>query len=897
MFPARPQYLQRNRRTIVQGDSTVDVPVPPAAQPLHDAVGAAKLRSGLESFRLLVAHPVMHSTPIRPGARNCAGSVRTLCAGEPEHRCASGRARIAGDDLGTKVVRAVFAASRRSRKGHCHHQEAFVHINSNLLTTLTLSLGLLCGCSPAQSDENDRADSGPGGSGGSGGGQSDASPDGAAGEGGSAGSTPGDAGPDASLPGNGCPADTGYRIRGIVRLSDLHATPKPTGPSVVVKVPCGREASDPTKATCGQGRMLVFVCEAPDCSAPSDPIRSEVQEDGSLQQSSFDSVPFEVCGLDAGTYYVLPIVDHDGTNTLTSYDWTMGVKNLASASVQWPARPHGHEVSVQGDVLLGESLVPTSPDASPVVVDYFHYEHPTPPWHAENAWLFLAASLHPDVSSTGVGIRTLDLSTHVETDHVPSTPPTDALALADPEGQRYEGDLTPIARHGDVAYLATDTQGVILTVRLGADGSVSQGHSIDLRASGISFGSSDVMHGGAVLEAEGKAWLVVANSESAGKPLPHQPQNPLIIVNVDGLAAGDVTTGVAADASVVPDLDKVRFDELAAANGVLYASETGANSRARQTDGLNRLWAITLDSTGQLASHHIYLGEQYNAEGDVPECGSSPPYRRAGLWVGAFQGQTHAFLGNLRTVSVWKFAGDDPAGGVRVQHGSGVNATDMRLDDYALGFSLMRPSPDGKSLFVFGDCKSRWLAVRPQDWAGGAGSRTQSRRRIAVIDLDTADSDGLPSLDLSVGDASTAPDVVRAGLQGQDETLDPDLVRGIGMDCRAVLWNLYDVFGYQHIAGNTFGSDCVINRAADAVVTDRHIFVIGEGSTAFGTTGLGVASELWILDRETGREVLDPGWRWFYEGSSYEERYGYFGATLGERATVETTKGLFLVDK
>jgi hypothetical protein len=681
-------------------------------------------------------------------------------------------------------------------------------------------------------------------------------------------------------------------------LASLHATPEPTGPSVVVKVPCGREVTDPTKGTCGQAPIFVFLCTTPDCSAPSDPVRSHLEEDGSLQQSSFDSVPFEFCGMDAGTYYVLPFVDHDETSSITNFDWTMGIKNLANPAVSWPSRVHGFEVDLQADLALGESLVPTSADASPVVVDYFHYEHPTPDWASEAAWLYVAASLHPDVSKTGVGMRALDLTSHEEVDQISSTTAMDGLALADPDGKRYEGDLEKLAFHDGVAFLATGmTGGVILTVRLNPDGSIVQGKSIDLRASGLTLGPSDVMNHGVVVEAHSKKFLVIANAESPGKPLPHQPANPLLIVDLTGLATGDVTTATLVNTAAIAGLDKVRFDELATKNGVLYAAETGANSRARQTDGLNRLWAMTLNSSGQIATHHVYEGPKYNAEGNVSECGSNPPYRRAGLWVGTFNGATHAMLGNLRTLAVWKFQGDDAAAGQRIQQGTGVNAFDLRLDDFSIGFSLMRPSPDGKKLYVFGDCKSRWLAVRPGDWAGNAGTRTQSRRRIAALDLSAADADGLPKVDLTVGDSSTAPDLVREGLSSPDQTLDADRVRGIGMDCRAVLWNLYDVFGYQNIQGNTFGSDCVINRAADAVVTDKHIYVIGEGSVSYGTTGLGVASEVWILDLAAGREVLDPSWHWFYEGSAYKTHYGYFGVTLGDRATVETSKGLFLVPK
>ncbi|OIP43022.1 MAG: hypothetical protein AUK47_03315 [Deltaproteobacteria bacterium CG2_30_63_29] len=693
----------------------------------------------------------------------------------------------------------------------------------------------------------------------------------------------------------GCPATTGAKLSGVARIETLHPTPRITGPDVLVKFPCGRELDDPSKDTCGHGQILVWLCTSPDCSAAFDPVRTHINPEGQLdpRQTSFDSEPFEFCGLSDGTYYLLPIVDHDGDEALTDMDWTMGIKNLGSTSVSWPARVAGYEVSVAGaDVTLPTALASSSAQASPVVVNYFYYRHPTPIRPAEPSWLFMTASMHPDVSTTGVGVRALDLQSGQEFDQI-AGPNLDAASLA-LDGARYEGDLETLARDDHTVFLGTDRHGVILSVALSPTGAIQQGHTIDLRNSGITFGSSDVSHHAAVGRSPNHDWLLVANREIAGKPMPHQPRNPLFAINIDNLATADITDAVALNSITNLPLDKVRFDEVAYYNGVFYAAETGKNSQARQ-DGLNRLWAFKLTDAGQLSELNIYDGPLYNAEGDVSECGTNPPYRRAGLWVGSFNGKTHAFLGGLRTVSVWSFTGDDPAAGLRIQSGSGVDLFDPRLDDYSVGYSLMRPSPDGNKLFVFGDCKSRWLASRQPDYAGTGG--TQSRRRVAVLDLSTADADGLPPFDTAYGDRASAPDVVRASLSATDETLSQSIVMGIGMDCRAVLWDIYDVFGYSNVAGHTFGSDCIINQAADAVITDKAIYVIGEGSQAFGTTGLGVSSELLVLDLASGREVLDPNWQWFYEGSAFENRFGYFGLTVGERDTTDTIKGLFLVDK
>ena len=705
------------------------------------------------------------------------------------------------------------------------------------------------------------------------------------------GTPPPDNGATPPANGTGCPSETGFTVTGAVRLATLHPTPRVTGPNVVVKFPCGREVADPAKNTCGEGPILVWLCTTPDCTAADDPVREHRNPDGALVQSSFDSEPFEFCGLTDGTYYVLPIVDHDDSGGLTNFDWTMGRKNLADAATAWPAQPFGHEVGVSGDVALGTSLVPTSPDVSPVVVDFFHYVHPTPVRQSEDAWLFAVASLDPDVSTTGVGLRAIDLRDGAERDFLPSSPATDARSLQRPEGGRYVGDIEKLAFHDGTAYLATDTNGVIFTVQLGADGSVVQGATIDLRDAGITLGTGDVMQYGAVMEhSGGRTYLAITNRESGS--LPHRPRNPLILVDITDLESDRSITARAVTSALIPDLDRVRLDAIEAHGDLWFAAETGGNSSAQN---LNRVWVIQATTGGDI-EHAVYAGELYNPDGAVPECGSGAPYLTAGLWVGEFNGATHAILGGLRHLYVFRFPDDSVTGGERVRSGSGVDATDLRLDDHAVGFSLMRTNPSGDNLFVFGDCESRYLAVREADWAGDAGDRTQSRRRIAVLDLTSSDGDGLPAVDLSYGDRATAPDVVRESLSGPNQVLDSDIVRGIGTDCRGVLWDIYDAYGYLNVAGSTFGSDCLANRAADAVVTDHHIYVIGRGSVAAGATGLGVASEVWVLDLATGREVLSPGWQWFYDGSSYQTRYGYFGLTLGERKNVDVAKALFLVE-
>src|SRR5690606_10280831 len=224
----------------------------------------------------------------------------------------------------------------------------------------------------------------------------------------------------------------------------------------------------------------------------------------------------EFCGLDAGTYYVLPILDHDSSNTISDYDYTMGIKNLVDTTVSWPARVAGHEVVIaDADVALGESLVPTNPEASPVVLNYFYYRHPTPPWTPEPAWLFVASSMHPDVSTTGVGIRAIDLQNQQEIDQIANTDAMDAKSLATPENTRYEGDLEKIAYHDGVAYLSTNDPGLILTVRLDNDGTITQGNSIDFRGQGT-FDGGDVVHHAAIVESGGRTWLVATVRKSGG---------------------------------------------------------------------------------------------------------------------------------------------------------------------------------------------------------------------------------------------------------------------------------------------------------------------------------------------------------------------------------------------
>lgn len=711
--------------------------------------------------------------------------------------------------------------------------------------------------------------------------------------------------PDGSVPdhaevvlpieGNGCPSTTGFRVSGVVRLASLHPTPTVSGPTVVVKFPCGREQGDPSKATCGTGPVLVWLCTTPDCSAPVDPIRRQENPEGKLVQTSFDKEPFEFCGLAAGTYHVLPILDHDSDGALSNYDWTMGVKNLADTSVAYPARAEGYEVAVTADVALGTSLTPTNPEASPVVVNFFYYRHPSPTLKPESSWLFLASSLNPAVAVDSVGLRAVDLDGWKETDFLPTSQAVDAKSLADAAGTRYEGDLEKLLFHEGVAYLGANPQGLVLTAKLGADGSVTQGNFIDLGGLGVDH-KLDVAHSAALLEAHGRRFLAVTNRESAGKPLPHQPAFPLWIVDVTDLPSGNVTDARLLNATQVPDLHNVRLDQVMAHGGMLFAVESGANSRARSTDNLTRLWVLQVDATGAIAAHHIYDVSLFKT-GTYEECSTNPPYRQAGLWVGEFNGATHAFIGGLRTVAVFRFVDGQVDSGARVQLGEGLDKYDLPLDEYALGFSILRVSPDRTKLFAFGDCKGRYLAVRPGDWAGDDGVRTQSRRRTAVLDLAAPGAEGLPGFYAGYADRVNVPDLVREGLNGADQTLSETEVMGIGTDCRGVLWDLYDTYGYQNIAGSTFGSDCLANRVADAVVTEHHVYVIGEGAVANKTTGLGVSSEVLALDLATGQEVLHPDWMWMYDGSSYQQRYGYFGQTLGERDDVETSKGLFLVPR
>jgi hypothetical protein len=691
----------------------------------------------------------------------------------------------------------------------------------------------------------------------------------------------------------GCPAESGHTVTGVARLTTLHPSPTVSGPTVVTKFPCGREVEDPSKNTCGKGQIVVMVCTTPDCSAATDPIRRHINEDGQLVQTSFDKEPFEFCGLDNGTYYIVPVMDHDANGKISNFDWTMGVKNLVSSDVAWPARVEGHAVTISGaDIALGTSLTPTNPQASPVVVNYYYYRHPSPKLKAENAWLFIAAALNPDVAPSSVGIRAVDLNGWKEKDHIGSTPATDAMSVANTAGARYEGDLEKLAFADGIAYLGTNTQGVIMTMGLGADGAATQGNFIDLTSMGVDH-KMDTSHFAAVLETHGRKFLAVTNRESAGKPVPHQPAYPLWIVDITDLASGDVAQAELFNAARWADLHQVRFDQILAYDGKLFAVETGANSRARVNDGLNRLWVMEVDEDGTIASHHVYDVSAYKS-GVFEECSSNPPYRYAGLWVGEFNGAPHAFVGGLRSVAAFRF-GAAVDSGMRIQLGEGLDKYDLPLDDYALGFSILRVSPDESKLFLFGDCKGRYLAVREGDWAGDQGVRTQSRRRTAVLDLAVAGPEGLPAVYAGYADRINVPDTVREGLNGPNQTLSASEVVGIGTDCRGILWDLYNTFGYQNIAGATFGSDCLANRVADAVVTDHHIYVIGEGAVANKTTGLGVSSEILVLDLATGQEVIHPNWQWVYDGSSYQVRYGYFGQTIGERKDVDTSKGLFLI--
>src|SRR5690606_2837267 len=144
-------------------------------------------------------------------------------------------------------------------------------------------------------------------------------------------------------------------------------------------------------------------------------------------------------------------------------------------------------------------------------------------------------------------------------------------------------------------------------------------------------------------------------------------------------------------------------------------------------------WAFELDAMGTPTNLTIYDVGAYNSEGDVPECSSRPAYREAGLWAGDVGGAPHVVVGGLRTLSFYKL-GNDASDLTRVQVGEGIDAFDPSFDEYSVGYSILRTNPAGDRLFVFGDCKSRYLSVRGPDWSG-PGNGTLSRRRIAALNL------------------------------------------------------------------------------------------------------------------------------------------------------------------
>lgn len=680
--------------------------------------------------------------------------------------------------------------------------------------------------------------------------------------------------PKPPVGGNGCPATSGYGVTGAVRLGGLPGTGG-------YSAPCG---DGPEK--CGKAQLLVYVCATADCTAATDPILSYANPDAELVQASFDFEEFEFCGLEDGTYWLLPIIDHDHSGTFTDLDWTMGITDIDNPGIGSPARVEGHEVVISGaDVELPKKHAGAG-ELSPVVINYMVHEHPSPEWQKEPYYLFLVAR-QASAFGSGMGIRVIDLETHDEVDFNPvSAGVTEAYPLVGFDGDAYGGFLHPRAYHDKTVFMETDTSGYFFTAKLANDPAnfVTQGNAIDLR--NLDLGA-DQLGQGVVVTVGAKTFLVMMVTAD-------QPSNLLAVVDITGLDAGDVTEASATvySKAQIPEWDKVSFASIQTHDGMIFLGESAYNSKAaEQAGGKHRMWALELGPNGEVTSDgmQMYDGEVASL---AAECSAQP--RGGRIWAGQYNGATHVLLGHLRQVAIWKFSGGIDSG-ERVFMGSGAFKTDLKMTEYTMGISDFRPSSDGTKLFVFGDCKSEYMYNPNPD--GFGGGTTLSRHRIGVLDLETPDADGVPTKYIPWSDTTNIPDTVRKDSDSLNETLSEDYVPGLEFDSHNLIMDIWNVWG-KDAMGAAPGAATQGRIMRGAVATDKHLYIIGAGSISYGNTGLTNSAEVMIQDLESGHEVLNGRYQWFYDGSSYSDPwFGFWGMQIGDLSDKIFSTGIYLLAK
>ena len=700
--------------------------------------------------------------------------------------------------------------------------------------------------------------------------------DGGGGGGGGDGGGGGGGGGGGAVENTGCPSTSGHKVTGIVRFAGMEGGWQ----GAMGAVPCGD-----APAVCGEAPLHVWVCTTSDCSAAGDPVRVHTNPDGQMTQKAFSKEPFEFCGLQDGTWYIVPVLDNDGSGTITEMDWTMGVVDLQKQEVSRPARVEGYELKMAGaDVALSDK---TSGNASgsPVYINYLLHKHPSPAWSKEPYLLFLVSRQSSSFNG-GMGIRTLDLETHQEVDFNPSTTNSvEAFPLVGGDGGAYDGDLWLVANLGDTLILGTDTKGLYYTVDVSKDPSsyVTQGHAIDL--SDIAWGADtpDNELGGVAFEHAGKKYFaVIMNTE--------QPKRLLVVVDITKLADGDIGSDAATiyTKDELPGMENVGLSSVAYSDGMIFLGESGLSSNPAKALGVHRLWAMDLGSDGAVdpASLTAYEGESGLAGS---ECSSAP--RGGRIWVGEYNGATHAMLGHKTDLAIWKFP-NGAASGERLMSGSGAFKTNLTLGEYTTGYSWFLPTQDQSKLFVFGDCKSIY------HYKPFAGEAEQSRHRVAVLDLANPDASGIPTKFLPWSDTTHAPDsVIKGDGNSQPEVLSEERIVGLEFDAHSLILDILETFG--HSMNGVTPSAATQGRAVrSAVATDKHVYAIGRGSIGFQNTGLTGSSELMVIDVESGKEVLNPDYQWKYDGSSYDEPwFGFWGVQIGDLKDKNPSTGLFLVKK
>ena len=648
-----------------------------------------------------------------------------------------------------------------------------------------------------------------------------------------------------------CGDAPGTTLSGTVTRRSLKGEPPAPGTENIA-VPC------PGATDCAASPLLVLLCRDAECAAETDPVAVHEVTDGDA---------FAFCAEQPGSLHLLPLLDHDADGTLSPGDWTQGITSITRDDVEGPARVRSTEV----DLSAG------APPSIELAINFFHQPLASPLWRRDQGTLHLLSTLD---AAQGMGLRSIDLSTQRERDHDTQQPGVQAHRFKDPSApdQPLEAPLRKLAFHDHVAYFTADTHpSFIFRARLRDDASIERLPPLDLRRGGRALGLDLPAAGEVVTASDGTHHLVLITRERGGQR-PQRPRNPLLIVSIPEETGDEAMSIRALDLSSHPDLEGVRFDAIAVYGDRVFVSESSAGSRALATSNLTRLWTLRVGVAGTPSALSAHEGPAHLSPPFRPDACPDPraPYRGAGVWAGRIQGTLYAALGGWHGVTFWRLDGAQLE-----------RLSTLSLNEHARGFSRLQPTRDGRHLVAVGDCSARVSSVF------GDGEYARARRRLVMLNLQHTEA-GLPTLFTGYDDTTTAPDIVRDTTGDRERA--QGRVAGPELDCRALTAQLLQTYGAtnKNIAEHLPDRDCVRAQFRDLVVTDHHVFLAGAGTPSHRQTGLGVASELWVIDLESGHTVLRPGWRWLYDGDRFKRDRGAFGVDVGA-GVVNVIEALFWV--